>query len=98
MSKLGKSQIGRKHPSWRGGSINKVSGYKEICINGQAKYEHRYLMEMYLGRKLTVAEIVHHKDGNKTNNIIDNLEIMTRKTHAKEHYSLQKYQYKQKNT
>ena len=36
-------------------------------------YEHRYLVEQALGRLLSKDEIVHHKDGNKLNNSIDNL-------------------------
>jgi hypothetical protein len=35
--------------------------------------EHRFLMEKYIGRKLEDKEIVHHKDGNPSNNEISNL-------------------------
>jgi len=38
-----------------------------------------------LGRKLEPGEIVHHKDGNKHNNNIRNLQIMTRAEHMKVH-------------
>lgn len=38
--------------------------------------EHRYVMERFLGRYLQEWEIVHHKDGNRSNNTYDNLEIM----------------------
>lgn len=46
---------------------------------------HREIVEQSLGRKLTNLEIIHHKDGNKHNNIISNLEILTRSSHAIEH-------------
>lgn len=37
--------------------------------------EHRYKMAVKLNRPLTKDEIVHHIDGNKQNNSIDNLEL-----------------------
>lgn len=46
---------------------------------------HRIVMELFLGRFLNKNEIVHHKDGNKLNNNIDNLEVMTVSDHMKLH-------------
>lgn len=46
---------------------------------------HRVLMENKLGRLLEKGEIVHHKDGDKRNNIIDNLEVLSNVEHAKLH-------------
>ena len=46
---------------------------------------HRYVMEQYLDRKLRPDEVVHHIDGNKLNNNIENLKIMTRGEHSKLH-------------
>lgn len=42
-------------------------------------------MEQFLERTLDRKEIVHHKDENKKNNNIDNLEVMTLSEHTSKH-------------
>lgn len=59
------------------------SGKSYIKRNGV--HEHRLIAEKKLGRKLKPGEIVHHIDGNKRNNSVDNLEIMTQSEHVREH-------------
>lgn len=60
--------------------------YKKVNIGkGKTRDEHRLLMEQKIGRKLEFNEVVHHKDGNKFNNDIDNLEIMLRSEHSRLH-------------
>lgn len=53
---------------------------------------HRIIMENHLGRLLGKDEVVHHKDHNKFNNSVDNLEVMDKNAHlalhASERYSL----------
>jgi HNH endonuclease len=39
--------------------------------------EHRDVMEHHLGRPLRKGETVHHRDGNRSRNTIDNLELWT---------------------
>lgn len=48
--------------------------------------EHRLVMEGFLGRYLEIGECVHHIDGNKMNNSIENLELMTIEQHVRFHH------------
>jgi hypothetical protein len=48
-------------------------------------YEHRLIMEYYLDRLLGKDDIVHHKDGDRLNNRLENLELMSRSGHTAHH-------------
>lgn len=48
-------------------------------------FEHRLVLEDYLGRSLNEDEIVHHINKDKKDNRLSNLEIMTRRDHALTH-------------
>ena len=50
-------------------------GYLSRTIRRKTIYEHRYVMEKKLGRKLYKFENVHHKNGNKSDNSVSNLEL-----------------------
>lgn len=60
--------------------------YKRTTYKGEPIDEHRKVMEQYLGRKLGRYEYVHHKNGNKRDNRIENLEVMTPLEHNQHHF------------
>lgn len=56
------------------GSVRK-DGYKIITVDGKSVREHRHVMELYLNRTLLPEETVHHKNGDRSDNRLENLEL-----------------------
>jgi hypothetical protein len=84
----GRMPKGSQSPVWKGGRHLDSEGYVMIATpGGKRRYarEHRYVMEQFLGRPLTTREIVHHKNGDRTDNRIENLELMTQSEHIRGH-------------
>jgi endogenous inhibitor of DNA gyrase (YacG/DUF329 family) len=65
----------KNHYNYKGGHLNKQSGYRVISVNNVQILEHRYIMEQHIGRKLKRSEIVHHINGIRSDNRISNLTI-----------------------
>lgn len=59
--------------------------YVRITTNGVTRRLHRVIMEEYLGRPLTKAEVVHHKNRKRDDNRLENLQILSYKEHASVH-------------
>lgn len=53
-------------------------GYVKVYRDGRADYVHRFVMEDHIGRKLLPTESVHHVNGDRSDNRIENLELWSK--------------------
>ncbi len=81
---------GKLSPQWRGGKTRNVGGYVLLSKRGHPKagrdgyvFEHVFVMEKHLGRYICENELVHHKNGVKDDNRIENLEVMLVTSHCR---------------
>ena len=62
------------------------NGYKRLTQGDNCgRLEHIVIMEKHIGRKLNKNEVVHHINGIKTDNRIENLRLMNVSEHARFH-------------
>ena len=54
-------------------------------FRGRQVLQHRLVMERAIGRRLVYGEVVHHKNGVRGDNRIENLELMDRAEHGRLH-------------
>ncbi len=80
-----------KAPRWTGGRKVRKDGYVLIVAPDDHPYpadqhkrsglkyilEHRWVMEQHLGRYLEPGEVVHHRDENRSNNDLSNLQLFS---------------------
>lgn len=67
---------GQRNARWKGGLIKTKKGYLyEYTLDRGYIAQHRLVMERYIGRHLLPSESVHHKNGNRLDNNLSNLEL-----------------------
>lgn len=87
-------QKGELHPCWKGGRYIDKFGYVVVWVESHPKAykhtirEHILVMEKHIGRYLNDDEEVHHINGNKQDNRIENLKLVTKIEHSIIHQRL----------
>lgn len=90
---LGFAQRGEANPAFSGGRHMLKTGYMVVLAPDDPEadsrgyvLEHRMVIRRAIGRMLLPGEVVHHKDGDKTNNNPVNLFVFTSQAeHARHH-------------
>jgi len=99
--RIGQHLVGKKRPprsaEWRAkisaakigkgkGTTTKPRGHIEYTMGQNAgRSVHVVMMEERIGRRLKPDECVHHIDGNPSNNVWENLALMTFAAHSRLH-------------
>jgi len=92
----GKECQGKYQSSLSSGTIGSRRWWpssNEWCVraeDGKWIPEHRYIMEVHIGRKLKPSEHIHHINGDHQDNRVENFKIVTNSEHKKLHHEAEK--------
>ena len=79
-----------RRSSFRNHDLVRFTGKRDNYVKLNQRHMHRVVMEKVLGRKLDYSEVVHHIDGDKWNNDISNLQVLSRSEHIRIHLHAEK--------
>ena len=74
---------GRRRKLW-----TDKKGYVWRWFDGKEIMEHRHIMEQHLKRKLLSSEDVHHRNKNRSDNRLENLEVIDHSDHGRLHHGV----------
>lgn len=82
-------ELKREKRRLKDGERKICNGYVYIRVNSYWVTEHRYIWEKHCG-KIPEGMMIHHKNGIKEDNRIENLELFSRLEHGHKHKELNK--------
>lgn len=89
---LGKDKTGKQAKHWKGGVVSTKDGNAGYLHERQGRHyirQHRTIVESFTGRKLKRYEVVHHINGIRTDNRIQNLYLFKNNSeHISYHFNV----------
>lgn len=83
-----KGRYGNDAPNWRGGQHIDSSGHMRVWVRERKRYvprAHLVWLEAHPDDVIPRGYVIHHQDGDKLNDVIENLEKIPLATHVARH-------------